>query len=125
MPRISEYDSKKRFHAPAFDYNIIQADDLVSKIKNHYGDILTNVNVRYDPPDSIIVEYDFDHKDIWYRARVMWQAAGDYDLVRIALNVWHYQLLMNNKKDSGWVLLKDQSLVTTGYIFKSIGDYLA
>ena len=112
-------------HALAFDYNIIQADNLISKIKDQYDDILINVNVRYDPQDSIIVEYDFDYKDIWYRARVMWRAAGDYDLVRIASSIWYYQLLMNNKKDSGWILLKDQSLVTTGYILKSLGDHLA
>ncbi len=123
MPRTSEYDSKARFHAPAFDYNIIQIDELTRTIKKIYGDILLDTNVRYDPPDSLYTKYLFE-KDGWrYTAIVKWEAKTDYDLVRIASNVWNFRLHRSDWR--GGETLEEKSQVMTAHILKSLGDYLA
>ena len=122
MPRTSEYDSKTRFHAPAFDYNIIQIDNLTHEIKTRYDDILLYANVRYDPPDQLYTSYVFDIDDQHYTAVVDWEAKNDYDLVRTALNVWKFRFCKSDWH--GVETLDEKSQVTTAYILKSLGDYL-
>lgn len=101
-------------HCPAFDYNIIQLDNLILDIKDTYKEYLRNVNVRYDPPDSLYVEFIFSKNDKITTIKISWEVHQIYDRFRVASNVW--TLNMNG------IVEKNK---TVGYIYKRIGEFLA
>lgn len=124
MIRSSEYDKKARFHSPAFDQNILYLDDLTNEIKNTYDDILLCANVRYDPPDRLFTLYAFKKEDDEYTVIVEWKAKDNYELNRLAFNVWSFKFIRSNWRTGGDIL-EDKTQVTLAYIFKKLGDYLA
>lgn len=85
------------YHCPAFDYNIIKADILISEVKTKYDKFLRLCNVRYNPPDNIHISFSFEtessHKIILIE--IYWKSKFKDDLFTISDNPWTVSIHMD------------------------------
>lgn len=77
-----------RYHCPAFDYNIIQADNLIFDIKKKFKNKLVDYGVEYNPPDSIVLNFNFETERKKFKVAVWWKAVSEYDRFEITEKCW-------------------------------------
>ena len=114
--------------SPAFDYNIIKADILVNDVAKKFKNELKSYGVSYNPPNSIVLEFNFETEHKKYKIVVWWKAITEHDRFDLTEKCWwargeYYIRLFDRSSVKG---LTDTIMnLSNNDILEHIGDSLA
>ena len=74
--------------SPAFDYNIIKADILVKDVTKNFKNEFKSYGVSYNPPNSIVLEFNFETERKKYKIAVWWKATTEHDRFELSEKCW-------------------------------------